>query len=315
MANARYAPDYEQAYPFIADATLTANMVVAFGSADGHVQAPSGSGATNIVGVTNNPITSGYPGDIQTGGVVKCVANGAITRGGFVVVATAAGDCRSYNVLTDSPAMIVGQAYESTSNSLDLFACKLLLTPPIQGDASVERQVRVVSSSNVALATALVAGQTIDGVTLVAGDRVLLANQTSASASGVYIATAAGTASYAPDYVQGAVKAGMVYEVAEGTTWAGSSWKSLAAQTSVGGYITVGTTDPLLYPRMFSATIAIGTPLTTAWVRLTAQPIALNDTTSSTTGTKAILVAGRGTGTITLTGTGTDSVNVGTFNW
>lgn len=180
---------------------------------------------------------------------------------------------------------------------------------------ALDRQVRCVARGNITLATGLVAGQTIDGVTLVAGDRVLLANQTSAGTSGVYIATAAGTGAMAPDYANGYVKAGMVFEVSEGTIGANQSWKITAAQASPGGYINVGTTDPIFMPRMDAGSTAIGTAVSTLFIAASGSPVALNDITSSTTGTKAVLVAGRGNGSITLTGTGTDTVKFGIFNW
>lgn len=44
-----------------------------------------------------------------------------------------------------------------------------------------EERVRVASTANVNLASALVNGASIDGVSLVTGDRVLLKNQTTAS--------------------------------------------------------------------------------------------------------------------------------------
>ena len=50
--------------------------------------------------------------------------------------------------------------------------------------------VRCVSTSNIATATALNSGDTIDGLTLAAGDRVLLVGQSTASENGVWIAAA-----------------------------------------------------------------------------------------------------------------------------
>lgn len=49
---------------------------------------------------------------------------------------------------------------------------------------------RVATTSNVAIATALNAGDTIDGIVLVAGDRVLVKSQSTASQNGIYVAGA-----------------------------------------------------------------------------------------------------------------------------
>jgi len=313
MGLSRRIPDPYQMAGYVADAALTANMVVVISNADGHVTAPAANQSSGIVGVTNNAIASGANGDVVYGGIVSCIANGAITRGHEVYVASALGDVAD---LANGPLgipQIVGTAEESVSTTGDLVAVKLKGFAR-SGALSVIREVRCVADANVALTTALVAGQTIDGVTLVAGDRVLCANQTTAAASGVYIATAAGTASLAPDYATGSVKAGQVYEVSEGTKWSGSSWKILGVQIGAGGYITVGTTDPAFWPRMDFATIAVGTPNTALFIRAVHQPCSLNDTTAANA-VKCVQAAGRKTGTATLTGTGTDSVDYGTFNW
>jgi hypothetical protein len=82
----------------------------------------------------------------------------------------------------------------------------------------VKASVRVASTANVAISTGLEAGDTIDGVTLVAGDRVLLKNQSTASENGIYVAVASGAASRSDDANTSAkVTTGMFTFVAEGT--------------------------------------------------------------------------------------------------
>jgi hypothetical protein len=84
----------------------------------------------------------------------------------------------------------------------------------------VKASVRVASVAPVAIASALEAGDTIDGVTLAEGDRVLLKNQSTASENGIYVvvASGAGAASRAPDANTSAkVTTGMFTFVSEGT--------------------------------------------------------------------------------------------------
>jgi hypothetical protein len=84
----------------------------------------------------------------------------------------------------------------------------------------VKQSVRVASVAPVAIASALEAGDAIDGVTLVEGDRVLLKNQSTASENGIYVvvASGAGAASRAPDADTSAkVTTGMFTFVSEGT--------------------------------------------------------------------------------------------------
>lgn len=97
--------------------------------------------------------------------------------------------------------------------------------------------VRCASTANVAAITGLL---TLDGVTVAAGDRVLLKNQTTGAENGIYVAAAGGWAraadadSTTPD---AELKAGTTVQVAEGTTLADTTWT-----VTTNGPITVGTT-------------------------------------------------------------------------
>jgi hypothetical protein len=64
---------------------------------------------------------------------------------------------------------------------------------------NVKTPVRAASTANVAIATALENGDTVDGVTIATGDRILLKDQTTATENGVYVAVASGAASRATD--------------------------------------------------------------------------------------------------------------------
>lgn len=83
-------------------------------------------------------------------------------------------------------------------------------------DDGAQSRVDVVAASNTALSGLL----TIDGVTLVAGDRVLVANNTTASEGGVYVA-ASGAWSRSDD----SLPAGMLVSVLDGTTYGGTLWQ------------------------------------------------------------------------------------------
>lgn len=113
----------------------------------------------------------------------------------------------------------------------------------------VKQSVRVATVSNITLSGA----QTIDGVSAIAGDRVLVKNQTTGSQNGIYV-VAAGSWSRATDADTDAeVTAGMFTFVTEGTVNADTGWvlttndsitvdtTSLAfAQFSGAGQITAG---------------------------------------------------------------------------
>ena len=76
------------------------------------------------------------------------------------------------------------------------------------------------STANVNISNALEAGDAIDGVTLVAGDRVLLKNQSTATENGLYLAVAsgAGTASRDPEHDTIAELSGGMITVNQGSS-------------------------------------------------------------------------------------------------
>ncbi|WP_157062722.1 phage tail protein [Pseudomonas sp. Q12-87] len=96
-----------------------------------------------------------------------------------------------------------------------------------------KQSVRVATMANIAL-TGL---QIVDGVTLLAGDRVLVKNQTAAKDNGIYVA---GSAAWqrAPDADSNAeVTSAMILSVEQGATLADTRW-----QLVTDGSINVGTT-------------------------------------------------------------------------
>lgn len=108
--------------------------------------------------------------------------------------------------------------------------------------------VRSVIDTNIAnLASFTVASR--DGLTLAEGDRVLLANQTTAAECGIYVVgpVSGGSAALvrAADAAAGQpIANGRVLEVSEGTLYAGSVWKAMCTGSKV-----FGTDDPLFYPK------------------------------------------------------------------
>lgn len=88
----------------------------------------------------------------------------------------------------------------------------------VQG-LDIKQSVRALATTNVA---SLSGPQTIDTVSLVAGDRVLLTNQTTSTQDGIYV-VAAGAWTRASDYAIGAAVAGSFMFVEEGTN-ADTGW-------------------------------------------------------------------------------------------
>lgn len=97
--------------------------------------------------------------------------------------------------------------------------------------------VRVASTGNLAVASAVVNGATIDGVTIATGDRVLLKSQTAPAENGIYLAVASGAASRSSDADSAAEVKNAVVRVSEGTANADTMWQMVTDAA-----ITLGTT-------------------------------------------------------------------------
>ena len=81
----------------------------------------------------------------------------------------------------------------------------------------VKDSVVATTTANGTLASAFANGQSIDGVTLQTGDRILIKNQTTASQNGIYNVNASGAPSRTTDMATGANAAGAFVFVEQGT--------------------------------------------------------------------------------------------------
>lgn len=89
---------------------------------------------------------------------------------------------------------------------------------------SFKDSVRAASTANGTLSTAFENGDSLDGVTLATGDRVLLKNQTTASENGIYTVNASGAPTRATDFDSNTEPLGAAVYVEEGSTQAGTLW-------------------------------------------------------------------------------------------
>lgn len=111
-------------------------------------------------------------------------------------------------------------------------ATKAYVDALVQG-VKWKEPVRAATTANITLSGA----QTIDGVSVVAGDRVLVKAQSTASANGIYVA-AVGAWTRATDFDASAETLGTGTFVSEGTTLGNSVWL-----LTTDGPITLGTTS------------------------------------------------------------------------
>jgi hypothetical protein len=135
-----------------------------------------------------------------------------------------------------------------------------LATPTASSDAATKAYVdgvaeglhvheaaRVYVATNINLANQLEAGDVIDGVTLIAGDRVLVNAQTTTSQNGIYVVQSSGAAVRALDFDTAAeVDSGDFIFVTAGTTYGATGWVQTLKPATIG-------TDPISFTQFSGA--------------------------------------------------------------
>lgn len=126
----------------------------------------------------------------------------------------------------------------ATNLAMNSFRITGLGTPTLSDDAAtkdyvdsiaqgldVKHAVRVVATSNINTASPTLGSGPVDGVSMVDGDRILLAGQSTPSQNGIWIWAIDTSLSRASDSDSSAeVKAGLYVWVEEGTTYADTGW-------------------------------------------------------------------------------------------
>jgi hypothetical protein len=123
----------------------------------------------------------------------------------------------------------------------------------------VHAAARVYVAANIDLSTDLEAGDVIDGVTLAAGDRVLVNGQSTQSQNGIYVVQASGAAVRATDFDTALeIKSGDFVFVSAGSTYANTGWVQTLTPATIG-------TDPISFTQFSGAgTYLAGAGLTLA---------------------------------------------------
>lgn len=138
-------------------------------------------------------------------------------------------------------AAVNGGGFEATNfadpTSSTSLATKSYVDAIAQG-LDTKASVRAATTAAGTLATSFANGQTIDGVTLATGNRILIKNQSSGAENGIYTVAASGAPTRATDADSSAkVTPNLYVFVEEGTTQADSGWTLTNNAT-----VTLGTT-------------------------------------------------------------------------
>jgi hypothetical protein len=164
----------------------------------------------------------------------------------------------SFFKFTEADGSTLAQLRVATtpSNANDV-ASKSYVDATING-LDVKGSVRAATTAAGTLATDFENGDTLDGVTLVTGDRILLKNQADASENGVYTVNASGAPTRATDFdADSEVTAGAFFFVEEGTTNGDAGFLVTSDDA-----ITVGTDDIVFTQFSGSGQITAGDGMT-----------------------------------------------------
>ena len=146
-------------------------------------------------------------------------------------------DGMSIHVVQETPAVPEAgsvKVFSSAANQVLAMGVDGVSKQITDQDFGMKAPVRLATTANGALATAYAAGQTIDGLTIVTGDRILLKDQADAKENGVYVATT-GIPARSDDFKAGAqFSAATRVGVSEGTTNGGKQFMVQTKPASVG---------------------------------------------------------------------------------
>lgn len=210
----------------ILDAAITAELTVSWSGAD----------ALKVLTTTQLRQNSTFVMSGTTSEVSPVLKMAAVQRGMVLVdndlgVSIIVTDDSTADEVVVEPGVLAA-VYVTSTGVKRIFEADSIVLP---ADTSVT--VRVATTANITIATALNNGDTLDGVVLATNDRVLVKNQSSGAENGIYIVDAVPTR--ATDFDDGGteVYAGVLVTVEEGTTNADSLWI-----VSTNNPITVGAT-------------------------------------------------------------------------
>lgn len=215
------------------DATLNAlaayntNGLLVQTAADTFAGRSLASGDTDYISLTNADGVSGNPtinigaqvatlDSIQTFASAKTFTASATFNGGFSVAASQTIDFNA-NRLQD-----IG------TPSADTDAATKAYVDSVATGLDAKASVRVATTAAGTLATSFENGDSVDGVTLATGNRILIKDQASAQENGIYVVNASGAPTRATDLDSWAEVPGAYVWVEEGTTNGDSGWISTA---------------------------------------------------------------------------------------
>jgi hypothetical protein len=240
--------------------SVTSTMILDGTIVDGDINASAAIAQSKIDGLTT-----------ALSGKQAVVSGVSDTEIGYLDGVTSAIQTQLDAKLALSGGTLTGALTLSGAPSSDLHAATKAYVDAATAGLNVHASVQAATTANITLSSAVENGDTIDGVTLATGNRVLVKNQTTKSENGIYVVKASGAPDRADDYnTAGEVDAGDFIYVEAGTANGKTGW----IQTNV--VATVGSSDIEFTQFSGAGTYTAGTGLT-----LTGNTFSINTGTTA----------------------------------
>lgn len=197
--------------------------------------------------------------------------------------AASAASALANKLLTDANVTTTANNVTTTNAARDA-AIAAAATASAAAAGMKYREVRVATTANGTLATAFENGDTVDGVVLATGDRILLKNQSAPAENGIYTVNASGAPTRASDMDTWAEVTGTVVVINEGTA---NADKVYLCTSNAGG--TIGVTAITFVD--WASTLVDGTVTNLKLAVMAANTIKANATAGSASPTDIALAA------------------------
>ena len=185
---------------------------------------------------------------------------------GAVTFTKLSGDAVSTDLSVSAGADELARADAAKAYSDARYTAATQYADSVAQGLDVKDSVRAATTAALTLASDLENGDTLDGVALATGDRVLVKDQADATENGIYVVAASGAPSRAADADQGDLTGGMFVFVEEGTANADNGFVCTSNGTP-----TLGTDDILFAQFSGAGSVSAGAGLTKTGNQLDVQ--------------------------------------------
>ena len=254
--------------PVVTGLTLNDSSIVFEGSsADDHettltVTNPTADRTITLPNVSGTVVTTGDTGSVTNAMLAGSIANEKLTNSSITINGTATALGGSINITSGvssvsgttsqiavsattgditlslpNAVIFPGTVTLNAAPTVDLEAATKGYVDSVAQGLDIKASVKAATTENGTLATAFDNASVIDGVTLATGDRILIKNQTDATANGIYVVAASGAPTRSTDMNAPAEFPGAFTFVEQGTTNADTGY------VCTNNAVVVGTTE------------------------------------------------------------------------